>query len=121
MSRAKKLPKYELPQILPLPSTDAYALRSVLVVLLDAAQRGERLTSRQVGERTATVKTTIDGVLLQGVPISDSRRTIAHLRERGFRIADEWDKNEKGKGFKRYWLTRPELVKVYCGEEASDE
>lgn len=106
----------------PAPHPDAYALRSVLAVLLDAAQRGERLTSRQVGERTATIKITINGVLVHGVPISDTRRTIAHLRERGYEIADQWDRNERGKGFKRYWLADPSQVIVpQQGKEANNE
>lgn len=106
----------------PAPHPDAYALRSVLAVLLDAAQRGERLTSRQVGERTATIKTTINGVLVHGFPISDPRRTIAHLRERGYEIADQWDRNERGKGFKRYWLADPsQVIALQQGKEASDE
>ena len=106
----------------PAPHPDAYALRSVLAVLLDAAQRGERLTSRQVGERTAAIKVAINGVLVKGFPISDPRRTIAHLRGRGFVIADEWDKNEKGKGFKRYWLADPSQVTApQQGKEGGDE
>ena len=96
----------------PAPHPDAYALRSVLAVLLDAAQRGERLTSRQVGERTATIKITINGVLVHGFPISDPRRTIAHLRERGYEIADQWDRNERGKGFKHHCFSEIVFLKT---------
>lgn len=103
----------------PAPHPQAYAQRLVLAVLKDAAQRGVKLTSRQVGERTAAIKITINGVLVDGFPISDPRRTIAHLRERGYRIVDEWDTNEMGKGFKRYWLADPlPVVELQRGKEA---
>lgn len=106
----------------PAPHPQAYAQRLVLAVLMDAVQRGVKLTSRQIGERTATAKATINGVLVAGFPISDPRRTIAHLRERGYEIADQWDKNERGKGFKRYWLADPsQVTEPQPGREASDE
>lgn len=104
------------------PQPEAYAQRLVLAVLLDAAQRGEHLTSRQIGERTATTPTAITdrrGTRFEAFPISDPRRTIAHLRARGYEIADEWDTNEHGKGFKRYWLADPsQVIALQQGKEA---
>ena len=107
------------------PHYEAYAQRLVLTVLLDAAQRGEHLTSRQIGERTATAPTATMkhwGLGAKVFGISDPRRTIAHLRERGYDIASEWETNQYGKRFKRYWLADPEQVTApQQGKEVGDE
>lgn len=92
------------------PQQRAYSQRLVLAVLCKAAEGGERLTSRQIGERTATTPTVING-RVQAFPISDVRKTISNLRRRGYVIADEWDTNEMNRVFKRYWLAAPQQVK----------
>ena len=101
------------------PLKRAYSQRLVLAVLRKAAERGERLTSRQIGERTATTPTVINGKV-QAFPISDVRKTISNLRQRGYLIADEWDTNEMGVGFKRYWLAAPQQINENHGKRTTD-
>lgn len=103
------------------PDPAAYSQRLVLAVLMAAAAKGERLTSRQIGERTASVPTRVKphgcDVLRLAFPISDTRKTISNLRRLGYNIADEWETNAMGKGYKRYWLVDPSQVE----EETDNE
>lgn len=107
--KARPLPQH--------PDPTAYAQRLVLAVLVAAEAKGERLTSRQIMERTGSTPTkfrTPAGVeVLQAFQVSDVRRVLTSLRRRGFEIADEWETNTMGKGYKRYWLVE--------GKEAENE
>lgn len=102
------------------PDPTAYSQRLVLAVLVAAAAKGERLTSRQIGERTANIPTNVrtsGGVLRYAFPISDPRKTISNLRRLGYNITDEWETNAMGKGYKRYWLADPSQVEEETDSE----
>lgn len=89
------------------PQPEAYAQRLVLAVLKAAHERGQLLSSRQIGELTATIPAVLkgkNGMSAEAFPISDPRKTISKLRRRGYEIADKWERNSRNVRYKVYWL-----------------